>query len=184
MRILGTPTLSGGMSWCRRGFWYQGDQLAVPAGKELRKECIALVHTPPYCGHLGGNRTFQAARQPFWWVGIKGDAEAFVKDCGLCQRNKHPNHKPFGFLRPLRVPNSRWESASMDLIVQLPMTKNGKDAILVFVDRLSKMVHFAATNTRVTVEDTAKLFRHEAFWLHDMPREIVSDRDARFTSVF
>ena len=166
------------------GFWYKGDQLAVPAGKELRKECIALVHTPPYCGHLGGNRTFQAARQLFWWVGMKGDALAFVKDCGLCQRNKHPNHKPFGFLQPLRVPDFRWESVSMDFIVQLPMTKNGKDAILVFVDRLSKMVHFAATNTTVTAEDTAKLFRHEVFRLHGMPREIISDRDTRFTSAF
>ena len=165
-------------------FWYKGDQLAVPAGKELRKECIALVHNPPYCGHLGGNRTFQAARQLFWWIGMKGDALAFVKDCGLCQRNKHPNHKPFGFLQPLRVPDFRWESVSMDFIVQLPMTKNGNDAILIFVDRLSKMVHFAATNTTVTAEDTAKLFRHEVFRLHGMPREIISDRDTRFTSAF
>ena len=105
------------------GFWYKGDQLAVPAEKEIRKECIVLVHTPPYCGHLGGNRTFQAARQLFWWVGMKGDALAFVKDCGLCQRNKHPNNKPFGFLQPLRIPDFRWESVSMDFIVQLPMTK-------------------------------------------------------------
>jgi hypothetical protein len=31
----------------------------------------------------------------------------------------------------------------MDFITQLPVTKKGYDAIAVFVDRLTKMVHFA-----------------------------------------
>jgi transposase InsO family protein len=70
----------------------------------------------------------------------------------------------------------------MDFIVQLPVTKHYKDAILVFIDRLSKMVHFAATHTTVTAKDTARLFRHEVFRLHGMPREIILDRDTRFTS--
>jgi hypothetical protein len=38
----------------------------------------------------------------------------------------------------------------MDLITPLPTTKDGHDAVLVFVDRLSKMTHFAATTTRFT----------------------------------
>jgi len=165
-------------------FWYKGEQLAVPAGVEIRRKCIDLVHSPVYCGHLGGNRTYEAARQLFWWVGMKEDALAFVTQCGLCQRNKHPTTEPFGFLQPLCVPDFRWDSVSMDFIVQLPMTKNGKDAILVFVDRLSKMVHFPATNTTITAEDTARLFRHEVFRLHGMPRKIISDRDTRFMSAF
>ena len=49
----------------------------------------------------------------------------------------------------------------MDLIVQLPVTKNGWDAIAVFVDRLSKMVHFAPTKTAGSAQDTAKIFRHD-----------------------
>ena len=39
---------------------------------------------------------------------------------------------------------------------------NGRDAIVVFVDSLSKMVHFAATATSATA-DTARIFRHEIF---------------------
>ena len=54
----------------------------------------------------------------------------------------------------------------MNFIVQLPRTRNGKDAIVVFVDRLSKMVHFAATATSATAEDTARIFKHEIFRLH------------------
>lgn len=72
----------------------------------------------------------------------------------------------------------------MDFIVQLPKTKNGFDAIVVFVDRLSKMVHFAATTTQVTAKKTARLFRHNVVRLHGIPRQVVSDGDTRLASLF
>ena len=37
----------------------------------------------------------------------------------------------------------------MDLITSLPKTKDGYDAIVVFVDRLSKMIHAIPTTTSV-----------------------------------
>ena len=68
----------------------------------------------------------------------------------------------------------------MDFIVQLPTTKDGHDAILVFVDRLTKMTHLAATTTTATAEATAKLFRQHVIKLHGWPYDIVSDRDSKF----
>ena len=82
------------------------------------------------------------------------------------------------------MPHWRWESVSMDFITQLPVTRQGNDAIVVFVDRLTKMVHFAATKTSVSAEEVAQMFRHEVFRLHGLPSELVSDRDPRFTSKF
>ena len=164
--------------------WFKDLMLAVPDITDLRKRCIAIMHNTAYCGHLGGNRTYQAVKQLFWWPGQKQDALQYVKDCGICQRNKHSNTRPHGLLQPLQVPAFRWESVSMDFITQLPQTKHGYDAIMVFVDRLSKMVHFAATTTDVNAEETAKIFRHEVFRLHGMSRQVVSDRDTRFTSHF
>ena len=72
----------------------------------------------------------------------------------------------------------------MDFITQLPPTKMGHDAILVFVDRFTKMVHFAPTNTDVSAIETARLFTEHVFRLHGQPKSIVSDRDTRFTSTF
>src|SRR4051812_418310 len=72
----------------------------------------------------------------------------------------------------------------MDLITHLPKTRSGHDAIVVFVDRLSKMVHFQPTTTTATAPDIAKLFFETIFRLHGMPNIIVSDRDPRFTSLF
>jgi len=72
----------------------------------------------------------------------------------------------------------------MDLIVSLPRTRAGHDAIVVFVDRLSKMVHFVATKSNVTAPELAKIFFDTVFRLHGMPEVIVSDRDPKFTSLF
>ena len=72
----------------------------------------------------------------------------------------------------------------MDFIVQLPKTKAGFDAIVVFVDIFSKMVHFAPTKTTASAPDTARLFFDHIVRLHGLPKSIISDRDAKFTSRF
>lgn len=72
----------------------------------------------------------------------------------------------------------------MDFIVSLPPTKRKHDAILVIVDRLTKMAHFIPTRTSVTAKEVAVLFLEHIFKLHGLPRKIISDRDARFTGHF
>jgi hypothetical protein len=64
------------------------------------------------------------------------------------------------------------------------VTKDGNDAIVVFVDKLSKMTHIAACKTSVSAEELAGVFIKEVFRLHGYPKGIVSDRDPRFTSAF
>ena len=70
----------------------------------------------------------------------------------------------------------------MDFITQLPRSKRGHDAILVVVDRLTKMVHVVPTMTDVTAEGTAKLLVDNVVKLHGLPLDIVSDRDSRCSS--
>ena len=70
----------------------------------------------------------------------------------------------------------------MDLITDLPLTKKGYTAIVVFVDRLSKMVHLAPCTKKVTAERAAELFEDHVWKHHGIPQSIVSDRDIRFQS--
>ena len=72
----------------------------------------------------------------------------------------------------------------MDLITSLPKTKDGYDAIIVFVDRLSKMIHAIPTTTNVDAPYLVKIFFKEIYRLHGVPKVIVSDRDPRFISIF
>ena len=72
----------------------------------------------------------------------------------------------------------------MDFIVELPRTKNGHNAILTFVDRLTKMTHLVPTTTNCDAVETAKLFMDHVFKHHGLPRAFVTDRGTQFTSGF
>ena len=86
------------------------------------------------------------------------DVVEYVKSCDSCQKVKTTNTSPAGLLNPLEIPTQRWQIVSMDFIVALPATASGYDAILVTVDRLSKIVHLSPTKTTATAEDTARIF--------------------------
>jgi hypothetical protein len=72
----------------------------------------------------------------------------------------------------------------MDFITQLPCTKSGFDAIVIFVDTFSKMVHLIPSQTTATAPETVKIFFDTVFKLHGLPSSIISDCDAKFTSRF
>jgi hypothetical protein len=60
----------------------------------------------------------------------------------------------------------------------------GRDYIFVVVDRLTKFAHFFAIPMDYKAIQVVELFFREVFWLHDLPMQIVSDRDGRFISAF
>ena len=71
----------------------------------------------------------------------------------------------------------------MDFIVGLPEL-NKDNAILVIVDRLSKMPHYITTTEKVTSEQVARLCFNKVFKHHGIPDSIISDRGTQFTSKF
>lgn len=165
------------------GLWYNSkNQVVVPAS--LRTLIIAEHHDGALSGHQGCDRTKEAIRRGFWWHGWDADVATFIARCPQCQRNKASTAKPGGLLQPLPVPERAWDSVSMDFVTGLPRTDRGYDAIIVFVDRLSKMVHFAPTHTTCSAEQAFALFFDRVISQHGLPLDVVSDRDSRFTGHF
>jgi hypothetical protein len=72
----------------------------------------------------------------------------------------------------------------MDFITGLPTSTKQNDTIMVVVDKLSKSAHFIPIKLTCKAIDIANVFMKEIFRLHGMPKEIVSDRDTKFTSNF
>jgi hypothetical protein len=174
----------------RDDLWWSGPRVAVPDIPGIRLDIMTDMHNPPFQGHPGVGKMLNLVKRHYWWPGITRDVTKFVTACPDCQRNKSSSQKPAGLLHPLPIPDGPWDSVSMDFIVQLPPTAlrlgqaQGYDAILVFVDRLTKMVKLAPTYTTCTAEETAKLFLAHVFADHGLPDSIITDRGSVFTGTF
>ncbi len=103
----------------------------------LLKEC----HDGLLAGHGGAKRTTTFLKKSYYWPNLKECVDEYVKTCLTCQQNRTLNKKQASLLQPLPIPEGLWESVSMDFMVSLPPLK-GFDAIMVVVDRFSKMAHF------------------------------------------
>ncbi|CAI7866760.1 unnamed protein product [Closterium sp. NIES-54] len=97
---------------------------------------------------------------------------------------KRSKQKKAGLLQPLPVPEQPWQVVSLDFITGLLPTNAGHDAILVVMDKFSKMGHFIPTHTTARTEEMAQLFLKHIISQHGIPTTIISDRDPKFTSKF
>lgn len=169
----------------RDNLWWRDDCLVIPNVPALKQTLLSELHDSPYAGHVGADRTAQNVRiAKLWWPHYRSEVTAYVRTCGSCQRAKALTRSNAGLLQPLPVPEQRWETVTADFITDLPVTGDGNDAVLVVVDKLSKMCHLLPTKKSLTAEGCARLFFYGVFKYHGFPGNIVSDRDKLFTSKF
>jgi hypothetical protein len=156
----------------------------VPNDQIVRTLIISSNHDEIAASHRGVAKTISLISRTWYWKNMAQDIKLYVDTCKLCQQNKISNQAPQGLLHPIASPESRWHTVTMDLITSLPKTKAGNDCIVVFTDKLSKMVHYVPTVTKVNAEQLAHIMINHVVKLHGIPIHIISDRDARFTSSF
>lgn len=170
--------LDHGLIYTERGRIY------VPEVPVIKQLILYELHDSPLAGHLGTAKTLEAITHRFYWPRMHAEIRKYVSSCPACQSNKASTQAPAGLLQPLPIPDRPWQQVTLDFITQLPRTARGHDAIVVFVDKLTKLQHFSATTTDVDAPTAAELFFDKVVRLHGVPESIVSDRDPRFTSSF
>ena len=111
-------------------------------------------------------------KRTYWWHGLWSDAAHYVPSCPVCQQMKSDNREKASVLQPIPLPERAWQQITTDLVTDLPES-DGKGAIAVFVDRLTKMVHFFPCTKEITAAEYARLFINQVFRLHGMPEVII-----------
>ncbi|GJZ03488.1 putative reverse transcriptase domain-containing protein [Tanacetum coccineum] len=63
----------------------------------------------------------------------------------------------------------------MDLVMKLPRSSSGYDAIWVIVDRLTKSAHFLPIREDYKIEKLERIYINEVVARHDVPMSFISD---------
>ncbi|CAN6347636.1 unnamed protein product [Urochloa humidicola] len=159
---------------------YKG-KLVIGANADLRKQLITTFHSSVFGGHSGERATYKRLQLIFHWPCMLQQVKEFVQQCPVCQKNKSENIPYPGLLAPLPVPEMAWTHVSMDFIEGLPKSQ-GKDVILVVVDRFTKYAHFIALSHPYSAQHVVNAYMENVFKLHGLPKVMVTDRDPIFTS--
>ena len=165
----------------RDGFWWKHDSLFFPSTDGLRGAYVHDAHDAKYKGHVGVDNNLS---RHYWWPGMRVDVRKYVAECASCQRNKPLNQAKAGLLQPIPIPDTPWSTMTMDLITDLPETEQKYDSVVVFVDKLTKMVHIAPCRKQISAETFATLYLANVVRYHGFQQVIISDRDTRWTSDF
>jgi len=158
-------------------------KIYVPRNSDLWRRIVSLCHDTKVTGHPRRWKTLELVSRNYWWPQMSRYIGQYVSTCDLCLRMKPIRQAPVGELHPLRIPDSRWDTLSVDFVVELPLSSR-HDAVMTVVDSVSKRAHFIPTHTTVTVEGAARLFLHQVWKLHSLPKYVVSDCGPQFITRF
>ena len=164
----------------KNGMVYRHGKIYVPPDEDLRRDLVQQHHNHPTVGHPGIHATMELVNRYFWWPHMRAFIKKYVEGCDSCARKKYQSH-PQSKTQPLQVPHNPWERVGVDLITQLPEA-HGWDAIIVFTDLFSKMVHILPCSSDINSEGIADLYYREIFQLHGLPLGFISDRGPQFAS--
>ncbi len=82
--------------------------------------------------HFGGSR------HHYWWKGLQSDVHKFSRSCLVCTSQRDPERPLHPPLTPIPV-GGPFHRVGVD-VLQLPLTRNGKQYVVCFVDYLTKWV--------------------------------------------
>ena len=119
-------------------------------------------HDIPMAGHRGTAKTTELIQRKYYWPNMRETIKQYAKGYDVCQRTKVVRHGPYGLMKSNEALDCPWKSISMDFITDLPRSGEA-DAILIIIDRHTKMAHFIACIKDINARQFSDLFVKEIF---------------------
>jgi hypothetical protein len=169
--------------------WIDGDLFYTEYDLIIRRcvrqdeilEILKDFHDEPCGSHFADKRTtYKILNLGYYWPSIFKDSKKYVRSCDSCQMMGKPlptNEMP---LKP-QVHIKPFEKWALDFIGPINPPSKGKQYILVCTDYVTKWVE-AKELVRATEQSVVNFLFEEIFVRFGIPREIVTNQGAQFTS--
>ncbi|MBW0503719.1 hypothetical protein O181_043434 [Austropuccinia psidii MF-1] len=140
-------------------------------------------HVSIYSGHLSEDRTLEKVKNCAWWPSWRKETIEYCHTCDRCQKSNRITGKKFGLIIHIQEPNSPWEVVHMDCVTALPPCGDKVyNYFLVILERYSKTPIFLPCNKNDTAMDKALLLWSSIISHSGLFKNIINDRDPKFTS--
>ncbi|MBW0505735.1 hypothetical protein O181_045450 [Austropuccinia psidii MF-1] len=140
-------------------------------------------HDSVYFGHLSEDRTLEKVKNYAWWPYWRKETIEYFHTCDRFLKENRSTGKKFGMMIHIQEPKSPWEVVHMDWVPALPPSGDKTYiACLVIVDRYSKTPIFLPCQKDETSMDTALLLWSRVISHTGLFKNIVSEKDPKFTS--
>ena len=139
---------------------------------------IALAGLHDEAGHQGRDRTMSLVKSRFYWPGMDGDIEKYVKNCPRCIRRKAQGKTA----AKLVVVDSTYP---MDLVcmdfLSLEMSAGGYEHILVITDHFTRYAQAIPTRNQ-SAKTTARILFDNFICHYGFPSRLHSNQGRKFES--
>ncbi|MBW0579390.1 hypothetical protein O181_119105 [Austropuccinia psidii MF-1] len=155
----------------------------VLCSRMLINTILLEFHDNIYSGHLSEEIKMERNKKCAWWLSWRKDVIEYCHSCDICQTANKSTGKRFGLMIHIQEPSTPWEVFHMVWVSSLP---HGGDksynACLFIVDRFSKTPKFLPCHKDYTDMDTSILIWNRIISHTGLFKNIISDRDPKFTS--
>jgi hypothetical protein len=160
-------------------------KLWVSESDQLKLNIIRKIHDQSISRHSDIRRTCKYINKWYYWLTVKQSVERYLKNCHICKRFKASKDKYSHLFNFLSISKRSWTNIIMNFVIELFLS-NDFNAILMIVNRLTKMHHYISCTTTdedINVEEIARLLINHVWKLHELSNTIISNRESQFVSL-
>lgn len=145
-------------------------------------EVLRENHSGPTAAHGGFQKTLRRISTKYVWPNMVASVRKFIQECEVCKGIKPVNATERTPMGEMRMPDSPWQTITLDYLGPLPLSKKKRNRwLLVVMDNFSKYI-FLHPMTVASAEGTAKFLEDHVFLKYGVPERIVSDNGSQFRS--
>ena len=166
---------------------FHKEQLYILKEESLKAELLKHYYNNVLAEYFEVERTLELINCKYYWNDISKDIKNYIFLYNICQRIKVSRYCLYSEMQMLLHSEELWQKVIINFITDLSLNKCRDciyNAILVIVNCYTKITQYISTVKTVTAVQLTDLFYKKIIYCFKTLREVMSDWDSVFTSVF